>query len=444
MRYQTRRSEVQSQSLGLYLSVPFCRSKCTFCNFASGVFPASKLPAYLGRLLAELAAAPRQARAAGLGLPREIDTVYLGGGTPSILTGAQLRMIFTSIREQFFVAPEAEITLEAAPGTLTDDLLAAAAAAGVSRISFGVQTFVDAEARAVGRLHTAAQAFADLARIRAAGLASSVDLIAGLPGQTEQSWQRSLVALAEAAPAHASVYMLEVDRDSRLGGEMLLGGSRYGASLTPSDDAVADFYVQACETLEAEGLGQYEISNFARPGQQSRHNLRYWQRRPYLGLGLDAHSMLRDEQGRAVRFGSGDDLNAYLNVSDLLGDATTELLQRRQSPWHDLEVLDQAAELEEAWFLGLRCTVGVSLSELEAAFGSERLGLCLPVVDALASGGLLTSAAGRVCLTARGRLLSNDVFAAFLGLAPGAIQRQNDTARCGGLSEVALLEAVAG
>ena len=438
MGYQTHRSDVQAEALGLYLSVPFCRSKCTFCNFASGVYPASKLQPYLSRLLGDLAGAPHLARAAGLRLPQEVDTVYLGGGTPSVLTGAQLRTIFTSIRERFAVAANAEITLEAAPATLTDDLLAAALEAGVTRISFGVQTFVDAEARAIGRLHTSAQAFEDLARIRAMGFASSVDLIAGLPGQTERSWQQSLAALAEARPEHASIYMLEVDQGSRLGGEMLLGGSRYGAALAPSDDAVADFYLQASEALEAQGLGQYEISNFARPGQQSRHNLRYWRRRPYLGVGLDAHSMLRDEQGRAVRFGSGDDLDTYLKVANSLDDSPGGA-PATERPWRDLEPLDQAAELEEAWFLGLRCTDGVRLGELEAEFGSQALVPCLPVIEALVYDGLLTSMEGCVCLTARGRLLSNDVFAAFLGLAQEVPRLADETGR----EEMGAMSAVA-
>jgi oxygen-independent coproporphyrinogen-3 oxidase len=387
------------EPVGLYLSIPFCRSKCTFCNFASGVYPASDIPRYVVRLVEDLANARAHAESADLILPSEVDTIYFGGGTPSILSPDQLRAVFAAIRNQFTVRPNAEITIEAAPGFLADDLLAAAAEAGVNRISFGVQTFVDAEARSTGRLHTSAQARDDLARTRRAGIAASADLIAGLPGQTSASWRHSLATLVEAAPEHASIYMLEVDEDSRLGGEMLLGGTRYGAGLTPSEDAVADFYSGACEVLAAHGLGQYEISNFARPGQQSRHNQRYWQRRPYLGLGLDASSMLRSASGEAVRCSTTGDLPTYLHA---------------QSCCTDLNYLDRAEELEEAWFLGLRRNQGVTFDSLRSEFGPAAVETFLPTLHELASDGLLHLSSSYARLTDRGRLLSNDVFSRFL------------------------------
>ncbi len=409
-----QQAATSAESLGLYISFPFCRSKCSFCNFASGVYPASDMDGYVARLLEELADARAQADQAGLVLPRHVDTIYLGGGTPSILSAAQLRSLFAAIGEQYAVAPDAEITLEAAPGMLADAVLEAAVACGVGRISFGVQTFVDQEARAVGRLHTAAQTLDDLRRSRRAGIAASVDLIAGLPGQTASSWRHSLAMLGEARPEHASVYMLEVDEDSRLGGEMLLGGTRYGAGLTPSEDAVADFYAEACSTLEGQGLAQYEISNFARPGHQSRHNLRYWQRRPYLGVGLDAHSMLRSEQGQAARFGTGDALRSYL-----AGPRVWDL-GRRLSP---------AEELEEAWFLGLRVNAGVSLPALRAEFGHTAVEACAPVLVRLAEDRLVTLTGDLVALTPRGRMLSNEVFASFLDLAQSYPQAAESSAR---------------
>ncbi|HEY0785840.1 MAG TPA: radical SAM family heme chaperone HemW [Acidobacteriaceae bacterium] len=387
--------------LGLYFSIPFCRSKCTFCNFASGVYPPSQLELYLSRLLDDLANAHSWARQQGLILPRQVDTVYFGGGTPSLLAPAQLAFLLAAVRAHFSVSPAAEITLEAAPGFLSEDLLAACAGQGVTRISFGVQTFVDAEARGVGRLHTAAQAMQDVARARSVGMAVSLDLIAGLPGQTESSWRHSLQALCDLAPEHASVYMLEVDEDSRLGGEMLLGGTRYGAALTPSDDAVADFYQEACLVLAANGLEQYEISNFARHGHPSRHNQRYWQRRPYLGLGLDAHSMLRTTGGQAVRFGSTEDLDHYL---------------RPPAPHQALHRLTRQEELEEAWFLGLRCNSGVALEAIRVEFGPAALAACMPALATLAADGLLSLGPSRAALTSRGRLLSNEVFSRLLGI----------------------------
>jgi oxygen-independent coproporphyrinogen-3 oxidase len=416
-----------AETLGIYLSIPFCRSKCTFCNFASGVYPASELLRYVARVIGDLGSARGEAERAGLLLPRRVDTVYFGGGTPSLLSAGQLGAIFASLRENFELEPDAEITLEAAPAFLADDLRAAAVELGVTRVSFGVQSFVDAEARATGRLHTADQALADIARARRAGLAVSVDLIAGLPGQTKVTWQHSLETLVACEPGHASIYMLEVDEDSRLGGEMLLGGTRYGAGLTPSDDTVAELYAEACAVFDGHGLRQYEISNFARAGCESRHNLRYWLRRPYLGVGLDAHSMLRTlsgqpssgraSAGRTVRFGTADSLGEYL---DAPGGAVTGELHR----------LNPEEELEEAWFLGLRRNIGVSLGEMRAEFGQVALERAQPVLAQLAEDGLIcrTERGDRVALTERGRMLSNEVFANFLGLEQTRLDRAESTA----------------
>jgi oxygen-independent coproporphyrinogen-3 oxidase len=391
-------------TLGLYLSVPFCRSKCTFCNFASDVYPESKLAAYVARLIEDLDLARAEADVSSLVLPRAVDSIYFGGGTPSILTPALLATLFEAIRRNFEVAAEAEITMEAAPGQLSDETLAAALDCGVNRFSFGVQSFVDQEAAATGRLHARAVSLADLARVRKAGAQASpdlnVDLIAGLPGQTAASWRESLDVLVDSGVNHASIYMLEVDEDSRLGSEMLLGGVRYGASAAPSDDATAAMYLEACERLGAAGLAQYEISNFARPGAGSRHNLKYWQRKPYLGVGLDASSMLRDQTGRAVRFSTTDDLDAYTD-----GPAAPELNR-----------LDPAAEREEAWFLGLRTNLGVNRRALAAEFGPDAARAAL--VDELHADGLIMIEGDQVSLTERGRLISNDVFERFLEPEP--------------------------
>ena len=192
-------------------------------------------------------------------------------------------------------------------------MLDALAECGVTRVSFGVQSFVDSEAKAIGRLHNRTTALDDIRRVQAAGIADvSVDLIAGLPGQTPNSWYESLHVLADSGVDHASIYMLEVDDESRLGREMLLNGGRYRAKEVPVDDLIAEFYTEAIGSLAGHGLAQYEISNFARNGCESRHNLKYWRRQPYLGFGLDAHSMLRTNAGAALRFGTTDDLDTYL------------------------------------------------------------------------------------------------------------------------------------
>ena len=221
--------------------------------------------------------------------------------------------------------PTAEITVECAPGQLDAAVLDALVECGVNRISFGVQSFVDSEARLTGRLHTRAVALEDIRRVQAAGIASvNADLIAGLPGQTIDSWYESLGVLVESGVDHASIYMLEVDDESRLGREMLASGARYHAQTVPGDDLIADLYAEAIGFLAGHGLAQYEISNFARSGCESRHNLKYWRRLPYLGVGLDAHSMLRVRAGGALRFASGDDLEKYIAGPDSLGGAFEE------------------------------------------------------------------------------------------------------------------------
>jgi oxygen-independent coproporphyrinogen-3 oxidase len=285
---------LRSDALGLYISIPFCRSKCTYCNFASGVYPASEHARYVGRLIEDLAGAGEWAERMGVELPRRVDTIYLGGGTPSLLAPELVARLFAAVRTEFEILPGAEVTVECAPGQLGDATLAAMAEAGVNRVSLGVQSFIDREAAVSGRLHSRAVVLEDLRRLRGAGIANlNVDLIAGLAGQRFASWEESLGVLAETGVPHASVYMLEVDEDSRLGREMLAHGVRYHAELVPTDDAIARMYETAIERLGEAGLAQYEISNFCRKGFESRHNLRYWRRRPYLGVGLDASSMLR-------------------------------------------------------------------------------------------------------------------------------------------------------
>ena len=405
----------RSDLLGLYISVPFCRSKCTYCNFASGVFPAHEHARYIQRLISEMQSARKWSNALRAHLPSTIDTIYLGGGTPSLLESDLIDQLFTAIHSEFSLDSGAEITIECAPGQLSDATLAAFVRAGVNRISLGVQSFIDREASQTGRLHSRAIALDDLARLRAAGITNiNLDLIAGLPGQTFASWQESVSTLTTTGVPHASVYMLEVDDESRLGRELLSGGARYHAAVVPNDDTIARMYEFAIEALATAGLSQYEISNFARPGHESRHNLRYWQHRPYLGLGLDASSMLREsasssgpgEPGHILRFTTTDDLTAYF-----------EALQPPETAW-----LSPDRQHEEAWFLGLRLNNGVSISALQAEYGGQRVARALDVVDQLTARGLLARQGDTVHLTPQGRLLSNDVFQEFLETATPDLQ----------------------
>ena len=401
---------MEKDKLGLYLSFPFCRSKCTYCNFASGVYPASDHERYLKRLVEDIERSGEWASSFELDLPRTVDTIYLGGGTPSLLEPQLVHSLFHVIREVFDVEECAEITMECAPGQLPDATLEAMQAAGVNRVSLGVQSFVDREAQTSGRLHRRADVLQDLERLRGAGITNlNVDLIAGLAGQTIASWDESLAVLIESEVPHASIYMFEVDEDSRLGRELLAGGHRYFADVVPTEDTVAGMYERGIERLTEAGLVQYEISNFSRPDATSRHNLRYWQRRPYLGVGLDASSALfaitdservdgSSMQRMLLRSKTTDNLNAYL--------------ARQDSP--EMEWLCVAKQFEEAWFLGLRLNRGVQLSSVRKEFGSERVSGVFEIVARLSALGLVKSDGENVTLTAGGRLLSNEVFQEFL------------------------------
>ena len=388
--------------LGVYISIPFCRTKCSYCNFASDVFSKSAYENYVQRVIEDIAGS--QTLAAKLrcapdpAITEIVDSIYLGGGTPSILHASQLERIFAAIRNQFNVAADGEITVECAPGTLTGELIETLLRAGVNRVSLGVQSFIDQEAQSVGRLHKRSTVLEEVASLRAAGLHNiNIDLIAGLPYQTAESWTFSLADTIALAAPHVSVYMLEVDEDSRLGRELIAGGTRYHAHFVPDHDAMADFYQQACDTLNSGGIAQYEISNFARPGRESLHNLKYWTRQPYLGFGVDAHSMLPAGGHEAIRFAAPDSLDAYRNGAP-----------------HTVAVVSTQAAIEESFFLGLRLNRGIDLDELRTQFAPEVIAPFEPALQEGLRQGLLEESGTQVRLTSRGRLLSNEVFESFL------------------------------
>jgi oxygen-independent coproporphyrinogen-3 oxidase len=257
----------------------------------------------------------------------------------------------------------------------------------------------------------------EVARVRSAGVHEiNIDLIAGLPHQTAQSWQYSVEqAIASGAP-HISVYLLEVDDESRLGREMLEQGIRYSAAAVPSEDEAAEFYQQACATLHAAGVHQYEISNFARPGHRSRHNLKYWQRQPYIGFGLDAHSMLTTGDS-AVRFANTSDLDEYLgNVAEITPFRLLESATNAATP--EVDVIGHDEAFEESLFLGLRLNEGVDLNILRRQFGDAILHDTMPALFEVRDAGLLELSSDRICLTPRGRLVSNEVFSRLLIPAP--------------------------
>ncbi len=388
--------------LGLYISVPFCRSKCSYCNFASDVFSRAVHRTYVDRVCGSIQSASSVAAQAGGQFDPQADSIFLGGGTPTLLDMAELERIFVTIRSTFEVARDAEITVECAPGTITGSVIEAFQRCGVSRVSLGVQSFVDREAAAVGRLHNHETVIDDIIRLRTAGISNiNVDLIAGLPHQTAQSWRSSLAQVLDSEVPHVSVYMLEVDEDSRLGREVTAGGTKYHAHFVPDEDLVADFYQEACEILNAAGIHQYEISNFARRGLESRHNLKYWTRQPYIGFGVDAHSMLLSgaPDVDAVRYSTPNLLEEFMR------DAPAKIV-----------LVSRQAALEETFFLGLRLTEGVDLRLVEARFGKVFLAEISGSIDDCVKLELLERRNSRIKLTDRGRLLSNEVFERFISV----------------------------
>lgn len=361
---------------GVYISYPFCAQKCTYCNFSSGVFSRNLEQEYLNALVSEIE---------GQDWPWRPETVYVGGGTPSRLDPSGLERILNAIPGE----PWQEATLEAAPGNITPEQAAAWARAGVNRVSLGVQSFVQHELARTGRKHTAELVASEIGVLRGAGLGNiNVDLIAGLPCQTVTSWRESLRWIEELAPPHVSVYMFEIDQDSRLGQEVLLNGVRYGAPDVPGGDLTADLYEIAVGELDRMGILRYEISNFARPGFESLHNLKYWRLDPYLGFGSDAHSF-----DGCSRFQNFESPREYVDQIRLRKSA--RLSSTRSNP------------VEERFMVGLRLTHGIHLAPEEWRDWEEPISRFL-------NDGLLTREGDQLRLTNRGVLLSNEVLAEFI------------------------------
>jgi oxygen-independent coproporphyrinogen III oxidase len=357
-----------------------------------------------------------------------IDTAYFGGGTPSLLDPAALAKILAALRRSFQFAsalpplrnqiacqPEAvysegpavafcpvEITLEADPETITPEKSAAWLAAGFNRISLGAQSFSDLELQSAGRMHRRADIYAATQVLRAAGFDNiSMDLIAGLPHQTRESWENSISELLHLRPEHISIYMLEIDEGSRLGKESLAGGSRYSAGKIPSDDAMAGFYDSACARLAAAGYDHYEISNWALPGRRSRHNLKYWRREPYLGFGAGAHSF--------------DGMTRWANIHDPA--RYVACIEQGISPREQVEPVTSAQALEEEFFLGLRQLEGIDLSRIESAYsGSERARVAdlSSKIASLRSQGLVELVGSRLRLAPNSLTISNEVLVELL------------------------------
>ena len=375
------------KTLGIYVQVPFCQTKCTYCNFHTGVVARSLYRPYVDAVCREIS----QSR-----VLRDVtvDTVYLGGGTPSLLDPVDLVHTMDAIRLNYSCALE-EVTLEADPETITAEKAAAWVDAGIDRVSMGVQSLNDEELRAAGRMHRREDVHRATEILRAAGFRNiSMDLIAGLPYQTSATWEASIGELVALRPEHVSIYLLEVDDGSRLGKEIIAGGTKYGATAVPSDDAMADFYESARATLSA-GFEHYEISNWSLPGRASKHNLKYWRRQPYIGFGAGAHSF--DGQRR------------WSNVHDPSAYAAA-IADGRMAIESD-ESVTAAQALEEELFLGLRQLAGIDLARIQRDYSadlSER-------ISKLLGDGLIERDGDTIRLNAAKLTISNEAFAELLG-----------------------------
>ncbi len=386
--------------LGLYIHVPFCSAICNYCNFNRGLFDADLKTRYVEALIGEIALAGRAGQP-GLGagdgrqaVPIAADTIYFGGGTPSLLDSDEVARIIGAARAAFDVAADAEVTLEANPETVSEPRLSAFRAAGANRLSFGVQSFRDEELRRLSRLHSADRARCALREARAAGFDNvSLDLMMWLPEQRVSDWLESVDEAIALAPDHLSLYLLELYPNAPLQDDMARG--RW--SQAPDEDAAA-MYETAMERLDGAGYEQYEISNVARPGRRSRHNLKYWEDGEWLGFGCGAHST-RD----GVRWKNVSSTEDY--VMRVAAGEAIETGLRRLSP-------DE--RLGDALFTGLRLADGVDLDAIERRYGVDvwrKYGADLqPFVDE----GCLKREGARMRLTRRGMLLAHEVMTVFV------------------------------
>jgi oxygen-independent coproporphyrinogen-3 oxidase len=455
-------------TLGIYIQVPFCQTKCTYCNFHTGVVSRDRYQPYANAVCREIELGAQGSKLAaneaklerqgfdcavaesssGHGFSRAenrdssegvltpeasellggrsfssdinltqlsgalapeakepaVETIYFGGGTPSLLEPSALAEILDTLGATYMLAAP-EITLEADPETITAEKTESWLAAGFNRISLGVQSFNDRELQATGRMHRRTDIYNATKILYTAGFHNiSMDLIAGLPHQTRESWETSITELLDLRPEHISIYMLEVDESSHLGKESLAGGTRYSAAAIPSDDVQAEFYESACARLAAAGYEHYEISNWALPGRRSRHNLKYWRREPYLGFGAGAHSF--------------DGKTRWANVHD--SAQYVAAIEQGISAREQIEPVTMEQALEEEFFLGLRQLEGIDLARIDREYiaGSNGTGARLAAIrqqiDALRAQGFVHLDATRLRLNSNRLTVSSSILAELL------------------------------
>lgn len=374
---------------GIYLHIPFCRSRCSYCDFATGLYETSLAERYVGALVNEIRSATEVEASV------KVDTIYFGGGTPSLLSGAQLARILEAVHARFDVVASSEITLEMNPGTVTGECLGEFRRLGVNRASFGAQTFEDSELARLGRSHSSSETIQTFRLLRESGFENvSFDLIAGLPGQTVAGWQRNLDQALALCPEHLSFYLLEVHEGTPLAEHI-----RTGKQPRPDEDLAAEMYELMLNRASAAGYEHYEISNLCRPGFQSRHNTKYWDGTAYYGFGCSAHSY----DGHSRRWSNDRDVARY--VESIEKGLSTVVERSRLSP---------EAMRAEAVFLGMRLMRGVSTKQYRDQFGIDIRDEHEAQLQQFREAGLIEFDGDMLRLTRSGALLSNEVFAAFV------------------------------
>ena len=376
---------------GIYLHIPFCASRCHYCNFATGGYESELAARYVAALVSEI-------RRAGDGPPppsmKEVETIYFGGGTPTTLTIAQIGRILDACREVFTIDPRAEITSEANPGSVSREYLAELRALGINRLSYGVQSFADEELAMIGRTHNAAEAREAVALARAAGFDNvSIDLIAGLPEQRMETWRRNLDEAFALAPDHLSVYLLELYQDAPL-----LHRIKRGELRAIDEEQTVEMYFALVDEAARHGYGHYELSNWALPGRASRHNLKYWTGAPYAAFGVSAAGY----DGRS-RWSNTRQIHEYL-----------ARVERGESPVAERIELDDDDRQSEALFLGLRLQEGVDLDAHDERFHVDVLAKYGEDLDRLHEAGLIELNDRRLRISRAGKVLANEVFAVFV------------------------------
>jgi len=371
---------------GIYLHIPFCKSRCSYCDFATDIYRSAEgVDRYVSALVREI----RSWHGEGRG--PSIDTIYFGGGTPSLLKPSQVEQILAAVRDRFRVDRCPEITMEMNPATVTPESLREYKRLGMNRASFGVQTFNDRALKLLARGHDANDARETFKMLRAAGFENvSFDLIAGLPGQTLDDWQRNLDEAVRLSPEHLSLYLLEIHEDTPLAEQV-----RSKRQSEPDEDAAAEMYRMMQDRLAAAGYEQYEISNFSRAGFESRHNTKYWRLDPVYGFGVSAHSFDGIE-----RYANERDTNRYVELIERTGKA--EVFR---------EAIDPASEYV---FLGLRMNTGINLTDFHERFGTSLENKYPLELSELEDIDLIVKSQGQLYLTKKGMLYSNDVFAKFV------------------------------